>query len=232
MAASNTTNTLKDGTKKRIRYYSCANFRNKGAKVCHANSIRADVAEGFVADRLKEIIQVPEILGGLVKEINLQMKKASSQYETELSLLQVKATDIEEKLSKWNNLLEDNPEMIVELDGRINELQNQKIINQEEQNQLKRLKDQEGESIKVTDITVLLTAVEGLLKKGTTKEVKQIYQCFIKEITFNKDTKADIQMTVYFNEAIVDQLNKSYQEAISRGDMVLFVLRKKVYLHL
>ena len=70
------------------------------------------------------------------------------------------------------------------------------------------------------------------MKKGTTKEVKQIYQCFIKEITFNKDTKADIQMTVYFNEAIVDQLNKSYQEAISRGDMVLFVLRKKVYLHL
>lgn len=225
MAASNTTNTLKDGTKKRIRYYSCANFRNKGAKVCHANSIRADVAEGFVADRLKEIIQVPEILDGLVKEINLQMKKASSQYETELSLLQVKATDIEEKLSKWNNLLEDNPEMIVELDGRINELQNQKIINQEEQNQLKRQKDQENESIKVTDVTVLLNGIEGLLKKGTTKEVKQIYQCFIKEITFNKDTKTDIRMTLFFDETIVDQLNKSYQEAISRGDVVIFVYK-------
>ena len=64
-----------------------------------------------------------------------------------------------------------------------------------------------------------------MLKKGTTKEVKQIYQCFIKEITFNKDTKADIQMTLYFDEAIVDQLNKSYQEAISRGDMAIFVLK-------
>ncbi|MCS6723466.1 recombinase family protein, partial [Proteus mirabilis] len=80
MAASNTTNTLKGGTKKRIRYYSCANFRNKGAKVCHANSIRAEVAEGFVADRLKEVIQVPEILDGLVKELNIQMKEANSQY--------------------------------------------------------------------------------------------------------------------------------------------------------
>ncbi len=45
MAASNTTNTLKDGTKKRIRYYSCSNFRNKGSKVCSANSVRADVLE-------------------------------------------------------------------------------------------------------------------------------------------------------------------------------------------
>ena len=72
-----------------------------------------------------------------------------NKYETQLSLLQVKATDIEEKLSKWNNLLEDNPEMIVELDGRISELQNQQIMNQEEQNQLKRQKAQEGESIKV-----------------------------------------------------------------------------------
>jgi site-specific DNA recombinase len=225
MAASNTTNTLKDGTKKRIRYYSCANFRNKGAKVCHANSIRADVAEKFVADRLKEVIQVPKILEGLVKELNIQMKEVNSQYESELSYLQVKATNIEEKLSKWNNLLEDSPEMIVELDGRVNELQNQKIMNQEEQNQLKRQKEQEGEAIKVTDITVLLNGVEGLLKKGTTREVKQIYQCFIKEITFNKDTKADIQMTLYFDEAIVDQLNKSYQEAISRGDVAIFVFR-------
>lgn len=39
--------------------------------------------------------------------------------------------------------------MIVELDGRISELQNQQIMNQEEQNQLKRQKAQEGESVKV-----------------------------------------------------------------------------------
>ena len=30
---------------KRIRYYSCSNFRNKGSKVCSANSVRADVIE-------------------------------------------------------------------------------------------------------------------------------------------------------------------------------------------
>lgn len=29
----------------------------------------------------------------------------------------------------------------------------------------------------------------------------------------------------YFDETIVDQLNKSYQEAISRGDVAIFVLK-------
>ncbi|NUX21639.1 recombinase family protein, partial [Staphylococcus aureus] len=54
MAASNTTNTLKDGTKKRIRYYSCSNFRNKGSKVCSANSVRADVIEDYVMKQILE----------------------------------------------------------------------------------------------------------------------------------------------------------------------------------
>ena len=32
MVADNTTNTLKDGTKKRIKYYSCSNFKTKVQK--------------------------------------------------------------------------------------------------------------------------------------------------------------------------------------------------------
>lgn len=38
------------------KYYA----RRKGASVCHANSVRADEAEKFVLDRLKEVILIPE----------------------------------------------------------------------------------------------------------------------------------------------------------------------------
>src|SRR5699024_7897773 len=58
MSASTTVNTLKDGTKKRIRYYSCSNFRNKGSKVCSANSVRADVIEKYVMDQILEIYKI------------------------------------------------------------------------------------------------------------------------------------------------------------------------------
>ncbi|EMF0501461.1 recombinase family protein [Enterococcus hirae] len=55
MAASNVTNTLKDGTKKRIRYYSCSVFRNKGASVCHANSIRLEQELVVLLERKEEL---------------------------------------------------------------------------------------------------------------------------------------------------------------------------------
>ena len=87
MAASNVTNTLKDGTKKKLRYYSCANFRNKGASVCSANSIRADHAEQFVADRLRELVTMPEFLSSLVKEINQKILEEIRPLEQELAVL-------------------------------------------------------------------------------------------------------------------------------------------------
>lgn len=103
---------------------------------------------------------------------------------------------------------------------------------QQEQRQLINLLNQKEQPVKVDDITILLNAVDRLIQEGTTKEVKQIYQCLIKEITFNKETKADIQMTLYFDETIVNQLNKSYQGAISQGDMALFVLETPIKIEL
>ncbi|MDM6502653.1 zinc ribbon domain-containing protein, partial [Staphylococcus aureus] len=70
MAASNTTNTLKDGTKKRIRYYSCSNFRNKGSKVCSANSVRADVIEDYVMKQILEIVKSDKVIQRVVTHVN------------------------------------------------------------------------------------------------------------------------------------------------------------------
>ncbi len=87
VVAGNVTNTLKDGTKKRIRYYSCSVFQNKGASVCHANSIRAKQAETFVAERFKEIVQLPEVLPRLVAMLNEEMVRRSQPLEQELVVL-------------------------------------------------------------------------------------------------------------------------------------------------
>lgn len=115
MAASNTTNTLKDDTKKKIRYYSCATFRNKGASVCHANSIQAKVAEAFVADRLKEIIQVPEIVEQLVKELNKEKVCQVMPLEQELAVNQVEQSSLEEKLTRFRQVLDVTPEMVEDI---------------------------------------------------------------------------------------------------------------------
>lgn len=44
MVISRTTNKLADGTKKRIAYYCCGAWKNKGTSVCNSNTIRVDKA--------------------------------------------------------------------------------------------------------------------------------------------------------------------------------------------
>ncbi|RXX01916.1 recombinase family protein, partial [Enterococcus faecium] len=122
MAASNVTNTLKDGTKKRIRYYSCSVFRNKGASVCHANSIRAEQAETFVADRLKEIVQLPEVLPRLVAALNEEIVRQSQPLEQELVVLLERKEELKNKIEKWEVALEDSPELFPMLKDRLDEL--------------------------------------------------------------------------------------------------------------
>jgi site-specific DNA recombinase len=62
--------TLKDGSKVVRRYYVCSNFRNKGSRVCNSNSVRADIAENFVVERIGEVACQPKVLEDIVKKIN------------------------------------------------------------------------------------------------------------------------------------------------------------------
>jgi len=48
MVISRTINKLADRTKKRITYYACDNWKNKGTSMCNSNTIRLDKANEFI----------------------------------------------------------------------------------------------------------------------------------------------------------------------------------------
>lgn len=56
MVISRTTNNLADGTKKRIAYYACRNWKNKSTTICNSNSVRADKANEYVFNTLLELL--------------------------------------------------------------------------------------------------------------------------------------------------------------------------------
>ncbi|ETT50183.1 DNA integration/recombination/inversion protein [Paenibacillus sp. FSL H7-689] len=62
--------TLKDGTKVVQRYYICSNFRAKGSYFCTSNSVKADIAEQYVTDRIAAVVRKPNILEEIVARIN------------------------------------------------------------------------------------------------------------------------------------------------------------------
>lgn len=222
MAASNVTNTLKDGSKKRIRYYSCSEYRNKGAKACHANSIRTDFAEAFVAERLKEIIQVPQILKSLVRQINEEVQKQIMPLEQELAVIAVEKDELAVKLSRLNAALETSPDLRDNLSGRIQELESKILLHDQREEEILGILSLRNQKIQVQDVTKLTGALDELLQHSSKRQMKEIYQTFISKITFNPLNKEDIKIYMKFDENIVNQLNEIYKRVVSRnGDTAL-----------
>ena len=108
MAASNTTNTLKDGTKKRIRYYSCSNFRNKGSKVCSANSVRADVIEDYVMKQILEIVKSDKVIQRVVARVNQENQVDCASLHHDIAYKQQQYDEVRIKLNNLIKTIEDN----------------------------------------------------------------------------------------------------------------------------
>lgn len=225
MAASNVTNTLKGGIKKRICYYSCSTFRNKGASVCHANSIRADTAEAFVAERLKEIVRVPQILEPLVQQLNEERLKQIQPLEQELAVIAIEQEELLAKIAKWEVVLEENPELVETLIERLKELRTRKSNNQRRENEILHFLKHKDQPIKLKDVQTILQGIDAMLAGQEKKAIKELYRFFIKKITFDKETKDNIKITMSFDEKIIAQLNQLYQEPLSHSDRGFFVLQ-------
>ncbi|MGM8289037.1 zinc ribbon domain-containing protein, partial [Clostridium perfringens] len=74
MVISRTTNTLADGTKRRIAYYCCGNWKNKGTSVCNSNTIRVDKANEYVFKKIEELVSNEAMIKAVVKNINKERK--------------------------------------------------------------------------------------------------------------------------------------------------------------
>jgi len=84
MVISSTTNTLEDGTKKRIVYYACGSWKNKGTAVCRCNSIRVDKANNKVFECLKDILKNENIVKDVVDKLNEKNDKKVEKAKNDL----------------------------------------------------------------------------------------------------------------------------------------------------
>ncbi|MDZ7542842.1 recombinase family protein, partial [Clostridium perfringens] len=91
MVIMRTTNKLADGTKKRIAYYACGNWKNKGTAVCNCNSIRVDKANEYVFSKISELLSNEKMIKAIVSNVTRERtnkvnptKKALEKIDGEL----------------------------------------------------------------------------------------------------------------------------------------------------
>ncbi|HDH5587196.1 TPA: recombinase family protein [Staphylococcus aureus] len=208
MAASNTTNTLKDGTKKRIRYYSCSNFRNKGSKVCSANSIRADVIEKYVMDQIREIVKSDTVIQQVVERVNQENQVDVAALNHDIAYKQQQFDEVNAKIKNLVQTIDDNPDLTSAIKPTIHQYgaQLNDITNQ--MNQLKHQQNQEKPSYDSKQIAVLLQRIFQNITSMDKTQLKALYLTVIDRIDIRKDGdhKKQFYVTLKLNNEIIKQL--------------------------
>lgn len=139
MVSTRTTNTLKDGTKKVLRYYSCGAFRSKGSAVCNSNSVRADYAEEYVLNQIKSVMSNSKVMQQIIQRTNQLVFKRKGPLQEELNVLKARIEETETTRNKYLQLYENN---LIEQDMIIDRLNE---IREERDNLLKRKSEIEAE---------------------------------------------------------------------------------------
>ncbi|MGW7881345.1 cassette chromosome recombinase CcrB [Staphylococcus xylosus] len=213
MSASTTVNTLKDGTKKRIRYYSCSNFRNKGSKVCSANSVRADVIEKYVMDQILEIVKSDKVIKQVVERVNQEHQIDTSALNHDIAYKQQQYDEVQIKLDNLIKTLEDNPDLTSVLKNTIHQYEKQLNDITTQINQLKQQQNQEKPSYDTKQIAALLQRIFQNIEFMDKSQLKALYLTVIDRIDIRKDEnhKKQFYVTLKLNNEIIKQLFNNTQ---------------------
>ena len=209
MVISRTTNTLADGTKKRIAYYCCGNWKNKGTSVCNSNTIRVDKANEYVFKNIEELVSNEAMIKAVVKNINKERKDKVKPAKRLLGDIDKELEKLDKRKRKIFEAYEDDILTKEEFQTRKDEL-NEKIRTLEEEKKplLNTISDEVSEDIPYEFIKDILMNFSKILNSSVSREQqKKLLHMIISEITMNESREID-SIKLNINDKLVEYLVK------------------------
>lgn len=225
MVIMRTTNKRADGTKIRLAYYACGNWKNKGTSVCNSNAIRVDKANDHVFSKISELLSNDKMIKAIVANVNKERVKKINPAKKEIEKIDKELEKLDKKKKKIFELYEDETitkeEFITrkeELNNRVKELEEQKAP------LIVTLSDDVSEEVPYDFIKNILRNFSTILTESTSREQKKkLLHMIISEITIN-DLREIETIKLKINDSLVDYLNKEEGVPV-RGTPSSFVFR-------
>ena len=217
MVISRTTNKLADGTKKRIAYYCCGAWKNKGTSVCNSNTIRVDKANEYVFNKISELLSNEKMVKSIVKNINKERHNKINPAKIELERIDKELKKIDRKKTKLFEAYEEEVISKEEFKERKDELNKRaKSLQEEKEPLLVTLSDDVSEEIPYEFIKSILENFGKVLTESATREQqKKLLHMIISEITINEAREID-SIKLKINDSLVDYISK--EEGVSIKD--------------
>ena len=209
MTINRSTAKRKDGTRRINEYYSCGNWKNKGTAVCNSNSIRVEVADEYVLNKIMEVINDETILRKVVDNIN---KNKSTKLKPTLEQLEQINKEIEkltDKKSKNIELFEDGILDKIELSIRVKSINDDiEKLKYREQELKQDLQLAEGDPIPFEIVNeVMKKFKEVFFEMSTSQQRKQLIHLLVSKITINKKREID-SIEIQINDDVITYLMK------------------------
>ena len=214
MVISRTTNKMADGTKKRIAYYACGNWKNKGTAVCNSNSVRADKANEYVFNKLSELLMNEKMVKSIVRNVNNERVRKINPAKKELSKIDSELEKLDKKRAKLFEAYEDEIITKEEFRDRKDELTKRiKALEEEKAPLLVTLSDNINEELPYELIKSILENFSKVLTESSTREQqKKLLHMIISEITVNELREID-SIKINLDDNLINYL--SNEEGVS-----------------
>lgn len=225
MVISRTTNTLADGTKKRIAYYCCGNWKNKGTSVCNSNTIRVDKANEYVFKKIEELVSNEAMIKAVVKNINKERKDKVKPAKRLLGDIDKELEKLDKRKRKIFEAYEDDILTKEEFQTRKDELNEKiRILEEEKKPLLNTISEDVSEEIPYEFIKDILMNFSKVLNSSVSREQqKKLLHMIISEITMNESREID-SIKLNINDKLVEYLVKEGAVPI-KGIPSSFMLR-------
>ena len=209
MVISRTTNTLADGTKKRIAYYCCGNWKNKGTSVCNSNTIRVDKANEYVFKKIEELVSNEAMIKAVVKNINKERKDKVKPAKRLLGDIDKELEKLDKRKRKIFEAYEDDILTKEEFQTRKNELNEKiRILEEEKKPLLNTISEDVSEEIPYEFIKDILMNFSKVLNSSVSREQqKKLLHMIISEITMNESREIE-SIKLNINDKLVEYLVK------------------------
>ena len=209
MVISRTTNTLADVTKKRIAYYCCGNWKNKGTSVCNSNTIRVDKANEYVFKKIEELVSNEAMIKAVVKNINKERKDKVKPAKRLLGDIDKELEKLDKRKRKIFEAYEDDILTKEEFQTRKNELNEKiRILEEEKKPLLNTISEEVSEEIPYEFIKDILMNFSKILNSSVSREQqKKLLHMIISEITMNESREIE-SIKLNINDKLVEYLVK------------------------
>ena len=209
MVISRTTNTLADGTKRRIAYYCCGNWKNKGTSVCNSNTIRVDKANEYVFKKIEELVSNEAMIKAVVKNINKERKDKVKPAKRLLGDIDKELEKLDKRKRKIFEAYEDDILTKEEFQTRKDELNEKiRILEEEKKPLLNTISEEVSEEIPYEFIKDILMNFSKILNSSVSREQqKKLLNMIISEITMNESREID-SIKLNINNKLVEYLVK------------------------